>query len=489
MKFKSYFFKDAGFENTPTGKMMLGILFATSKQYSDNLSVNVSRGIKGNTHDGKHNRTIKKGYYVDPLTGHFMPDAHNWQLLRKAVNMRLKDGKTNNEVAEFLNNAHFSGRSYEAENYRLLKMTKKNVGTLFGDPFYCGVYKIGNNISNLNEQYNFMPLITPDEYIALNRNVANDFSEKFVGRSSSSKRLDFGILRDKAICDFCGEKMAFQRTKVKKGKNAGKWLLSFYCRNKDCIRHNDKAAIEKYGHKLSKSIRLKYLSAKIEWTLRHLTKNTKQAYDDYIDRLRQRLAVDREIAKRKLKSAQDELSRQKSLYEKCKQLQLVEPAQYEKHHHGELKYHLQLINQNQANVEQLQKELTELNSGLPTRDEFVELINSYLKTILSATDLIEEDAVYQEVVLNLRAGDNCVPVITLNPPYNMVVDLEKMSCGGRRGDRTLTPLREPDFESSASTNSAIRPQIYQAFSAATEPQNLAASPKLRTIIITQKIVL
>ena len=28
--------------------------------------------------------------------------------------------------------------------------------------------------------------------------------------------------------------------------------------------------------------------------------------------------------------------------------------------------------------------------------------------------------------------------------------------GARRGDRTLTPLREPDFESGASTNSAIR---------------------------------
>jgi len=69
-------FKTQTFENTPTGKMMLGILFATSKQYSDNLSVNVSRGIEGNARDGKYNGIIKKGYYVDPLSGHFMPDAH-----------------------------------------------------------------------------------------------------------------------------------------------------------------------------------------------------------------------------------------------------------------------------------------------------------------------------------------------------------------------------------------------------------------------------
>jgi len=345
--------------------------------------------------------------------------------------MRLRGGKTNKEVAEFLNAAHFGGRRYETEEYRLFKMTKNNVGLLFGDPFYCGVYKIGDNISNLNEQYNFMPLITPDEYIALNRNVANDFSEKFVGRSSSSKRLDFGILRDKVICDFCNEKMAFQRTKIHRGVNAGKWLLSFYCRNKDCIRHNDKEAIERYGHKLSRSIRLKYLTAHIEWTLRHLTKNTLQAYNDYIDNLRQRLAVDREITKRKLKDAEAELKRQKALYDKHLQLQLNEPAEYKKHYTGKLEYHQDLINHNQANVEKLQKELIALNNGLPTQEQFVELINSYPKTILSTNDIMEEDAVYQEVVLNLRAGDNCVSVIKLNPPYNLMVDLEKISSGGR----------------------------------------------------------
>lgn len=33
--------------------------------------------------------------------------------------------------------------------------------------------------------------------------------------------------------------------------------------------------------------------------------------------------------------------------------------------------------------------------ALPTREEFVELVHSYLKTILETSDLIEEDAVYR----------------------------------------------------------------------------------------------
>ncbi len=37
--------------------------------------------------------------------------------------------------------------------------------------------------------------------------------------------------------------------------------------------------------------------------------------------------------------------------------------------------------------------------------------------------------VYREVVLNLRASDNSVSVIKLNPPYDLMVDLDKVSTG------------------------------------------------------------
>ena len=47
---------------------------------------------------------------------------------------------------------------------------------------------------------------------------------------------------------------------------------------------------------------------------------------------------------------------------------------------------------------------------------------SYLA--VTAQDLIE-NAVYREVVLNLRAGDNSVFVIKINSPYDMTVDLSE----------------------------------------------------------------
>ena len=419
-------FRTYPFDNSPNGKMLLGILFATSKQYSDKLAVDVTRGITGTIGDGKYVGQVKRGYFVDDLN-RFMPDENNWHLLRQAVVMRLKDRKTNQEVADFLNEAHLSYKKNEDDDYRLSVMDKKSVSLLFNDPFYCGVYKYGDNLANLNELYDFLPLFSTDEFIALSRNTSDSFNEEFIGRSTSAKRLDFGLLREKVICDYCDKIMTFQRTQIKRGKNTGSWLLSFYCRNKECIRHNDKEAIEKYGKKLPKTVRMKYITAHIEWTLRHLTKNTLEAHKLYIGRLQQKLSVDKEIAKRKLADAKAELKQQQTMYAKYQNLQVVSLEDYNKHHKGKLEHHQSLINAHTSSVAGLQKEIGRLNEALPTREEFVELINSYLETVLNTTDLIEEDAVYQEVVLNLRVADNTVSVIKLNPPYAMMVDLDNNS--------------------------------------------------------------
>jgi DNA invertase Pin-like site-specific DNA recombinase len=417
-------FRTYQFDNSPNGKMLLGILFATSKQYSDKLAVDVARGITGAIGDGKYVGQGKRGYYVDAL-GHFIPDDNNWRLLRQAVLMRLKSGKTNQEVADFLNNAHFSYKKSEDDEYKLAKMDKKSVSLLFNDPFYCGIYKYGDNIANLGELYDFLPLITTDEYIALSQNMADSFNEQFVGRSTVARRLDFGLLREKVVCDYCDRIMTFQRTQIKRGKNKGSWLLSFYCRNKDCVRHNDAKAIEKYGKKLPKGVRLKYITAHIEWTLRHLTKNTFEAYRLYIRRLELKIAADKGLAKRKLTDAKGELKQEQNMYAKYQNLQVLSLDNYSKFHEGKLEHYKNLINARNSSIDSLQKELLRLNSALPTREQFVKLIHSYLETVLNTTDLIEEDEVYKEVVLNLRVADNVVSVIKLNPPYDMMVDLSE----------------------------------------------------------------
>ena len=366
-------FKTYQFDNTPNGKMLLGILFATSKQYSDKLSVDVARGNTGKIKEGRYNGAIKKGYYSDKSTGYFMPDDYNWNLLREAVYMRLHQKKTNPEIVEFLINSHFSERSNQDTNYRLVKINEDGLKKIWKDPFYFGLYKYGKNKANLMDLYSFIPLITPDEYIQLNKDTAKDFGKKAVARNSGDKRLGYGLLRNKIICDFCDQTMQFQHQQIHRGINKGKWLISYYCRNKNCIRHDEKQAIEKYGHKLQKSVRGLIVLSYIEATLRNCTKKSNKAYQLYINRLEQKLAQDKAIARRKLNDAKNDLRNNERQYAKYQNFQIDHPKEYEKHHKGKLEQYSNLISVAQHNIEDNQKKLELLNKSLPTQQEFYDI--------------------------------------------------------------------------------------------------------------------
>ena len=419
------------FDNSPNGKMMLGILFATSKQYSDKLSVDVKRGNVGNVSEGRYMGTLKRGYYVDADNHYFMPDHLNWHLMRRAIVMRAYERKTEQEVADFLNDSHLTERKLLDDNPRLVKLDNKAVGKMFSDPFYTGVYKHGSRIANLNEQYNFMPLMTPDEYIIINKKAAEQFNKEYVGHANAAVRLDVGILRGKVICDFCDSVMVFQRTMIKKGKNAGKYMISFYCRNKACDRYLPKdKCMEKYGkNSLPKAIRLIYISQAIELVLRNLTKNTVEAHKIYIGRLEQKIATDKAIAHRKLRQANDDIKDSQKQYDKFINMHADYLDEYNKYHKGSIERYESLLTGYKAKQQEIKEELAQLNAPLPTREEFVELVHSYLETYLKMHDLMEEDIFYNNLLLNLRAGDNVIPVIKLNPPYDIMVDLEKVTLG------------------------------------------------------------
>ena len=435
-KIQDLHFKTYQFENNPNGKMLLGILFATSKQYSDKLSTDVKRGTDGNANEGKYNGVVKKGYFVDMDRKYFVPDSHNWHLLRQAVLMRLRDNKTNQEVADFLNDSQFSQRKTQYDDYQRVTMSKQMVSDLFNDPFYCGIYQYGGNVANIVELYNFLPLVTAEEYIQLSRKMADNFDEEFKGRGTSAQRLGFGLLREKVICHFCDNKMTFQRTKIQRGKNQGRYMLSFYCRNKECLRHNEAEAVKQFGKKIGKSVRLKDITPHIAWTIQNCTKDSKRAYDYYIERLKNEVALKRETAKRKLLDADKEIKKQETLLAQYQNFQVTHPEDYKKYHKNKLEEHAHLLSVHTASAEKLRKELDELKRELPTRKQFVELVQSYLLILRKTRDLVEEDEVYKEMVLNLRVGDNTTTVIKLNPPYDLMVDLSKISSG--RGERTRT---------------------------------------------------
>jgi site-specific DNA recombinase len=77
MKFVTHHFsKDAN------GKMLLGMAFVLSKQYSDNLSQNVTRGVRKNFEEGK--TPIPKHGYTRDEDGLYRPDTEKFSLICEA---------------------------------------------------------------------------------------------------------------------------------------------------------------------------------------------------------------------------------------------------------------------------------------------------------------------------------------------------------------------------------------------------------------------
>lgn len=222
--------------------------------------------------------------------------------------------------------------------------------------------------------------------------------------------------------------MQFQHQELKRGKNAGKWLVSYYCRNKACLRHNEEAQ-KSQGIKLSKSIRANYVMSAIEWQLRHVTKKSEQTYRMYIDKLETRLATERAITTRKLAEAKQDLRTNEKRYMKYQDFQVSNPEEYNKHHNGKLEHHAQLIEIAEQNIYENKEKLKDLKTALPTEKEFYELIHLHLLDLLHTNDITILDTICKELVTNLRAGNDSISVIKLNPPYSLLVDLSEISIG------------------------------------------------------------
>lgn len=70
------------------------------------------------------------------------------------------------------------------------------------------------------------------------------------------------------------------------------------------------------------------------------------------------------------------------MYSKYQTFQVEDPETYKKHHAGKLEFHQAQINAVNATMATSQRELDDLQKALPTREEFVELVHSYLKPYL-----------------------------------------------------------------------------------------------------------
>lgn len=216
LKFVTHHFtKDAN------GKMLLGMAFVLSKQYSDNLSQNVSRGVRNKFLEGKS--PIPKYGYIRDEDGYYQPDSKNFDLIRVAWDKR-NNGDSIESIVEFLNQHDFH-RVVQSNN-RKLYITKQKLSNMFKDPFYYGILIQAGNPIDLRQLYNFQPATTESTYQTIQQ------MGKRNGKPFKSRAGIFLPLKQMVKCAYCGATMYAGASK----SSTGKKYLYYRCITKDCER-------------------------------------------------------------------------------------------------------------------------------------------------------------------------------------------------------------------------------------------------------------
>ncbi len=221
-------FRSHQFSNDANGKMLLGILFVFSKQYSDDLSDKVNRGVQGNLSEGKSAGTPKWGYNRDEVTGHYEPDD-NFNALKEAWRMRAS-GESLDSITEYLTKQNVHRFTKVLGKRRVLRISKSTLSNIFHDPFYYGVLvQSGQSVDLFQLLPNFVPVTDRTTY-----DLVQAIGYGRTKGAVTQKRTVFYPLRGFVYCAVCNSP-----SYMKVGKNrtgSGQHVLSYRCDNKDCTR-------------------------------------------------------------------------------------------------------------------------------------------------------------------------------------------------------------------------------------------------------------
>ena len=426
LKFCSY-----TYTNDTSGKMNLGITFVLAKQYTDHLSESVMRGNRHLMDEGKLVSHSKHGYFKDK-DQYARPDPVNWKIIHRAWQLRLQ-GQTLKDIAKFLNNSGYQKFKKLDDNgkiiYRPYKADEKKVSIMFQDPFYAGLFKHGNQQIILQDIYDFVPIVTPDEFYQLNQhnNDLPDWLKQRMRIRNSQVKAD--LMRGMITCSGCGRTRSAGIT-TKKTKTGTDEYLYHKCETKGCPQHN-------------KSINADRV---IEYAINFLQTNTlptDKAYDQYIVNFEAKRKDQRETLESQRKGLQNQLTRA------IEKISLIKDTIYKLQNDPESKNLLDEYQKDLSTTITTKESLTiqvesikndlEINRVLPmTRDEFLETIKNLPNLLINAKTLSQKDEVIRKIFSNFTVEGDKVLNHSLNTTYASFLGMIFCNTVDPRGLEPLT---------------------------------------------------
>lgn len=410
------------FENTASGKMLLGITFVLSKQYSDKLSDDVSRGNKHSIEEGRYVNKAKHGYYKD-AEKRLRPDGDNFVYIKKAFRMRLEN-KTLDEIAAYLNSCGYT-KWTKTGSHIAYHWDKQKVQKMLRDNTYTGVLAYGKRGGSvdLKEKYDFEPAVSVDDFMRINKiDQRSDFF-KLAHKFRRGEDIKANLMRGMVICAECGDTMA--ATITTKPKQDMRYFY-FRCENGECERK-------------PRSVRAKVVIDAARAFFEQKPFSSQAAYSHYakemelVSQERVRQANTNLLAHRLKKSKlESRLARAKTLLfdEKDDVIQ----ATFKE----DLKSLGKQISALDVEIEKVEAVVKAGTVAIITYEKFLELMEKLPKTMASIKNMAELDFVIRKVFSNFTVRGKNVENITLSTPFDALRD-PKVSTSGQGETRTPMP--------------------------------------------------
>lgn len=154
LKFATY-----NFENTPQGKFMLGILFADSKYYVDNLSQNVRRGIRARVERGWLPGVAGIGYLNDKVNKTVIADPERFDLIQRMLELMLTGAHSPRDLWRMAKD-EWGLRTAKRGKIGGAPLSLSAVYRILTNPFYAGVITWGGKTYPGKHP----PMITLDQF-------------------------------------------------------------------------------------------------------------------------------------------------------------------------------------------------------------------------------------------------------------------------------------------------------------------------------------
>jgi len=411
-------FVSFSFQNTASGKMLLGITFVLSKHYSDHLSDNVSRGNDRSILEGQYINASKHGYYKDKEQ-HLHPDGDNFILIKNAFKMRLEH-KTMEEIAEYLNESGYK-KWHRDENgngvRRPFKWNDRKIHKLLRDSTYAGVVVYGKKVVDLTQWYDFQLAISVRDFMTLNQIGNKENLIRIAKKQRKKEKIKADLMRGMIICDECSEPMHAGITK-KKAKEGIKQYFYYRCDTEDCDR---------YG----KSVRANVITKYIYDFLDTKPFSSPASYEHYKEEMG-RVAEERLLETKKLLHAskvqknkmEEQLLRAKNM------LAGSEEESVKVLYRGDLKNIQSGLEGIGKRIEEQTEEIKRGKQGILTYEEFLELMEKTGQVMRKIRNMSELDYLCRKMYMNFTLRGEKVIKSTLNQPFQDLYQAKLHSSGG-----------------------------------------------------------